>query len=65
MSVWLFGSSTSRMMRSVRTAVFPLPAAAERRRFCPRASKASSCSFVQWLLMVFLLFIGKFSQVFL
>lgn len=54
-SVWFSGSLTRRAIRSVRTAVFPLPAAAERRRFFPLTERASSCSFVQWLLMVFLL----------
>ena len=40
-------------MRSVRTAVFPLPAAADKRRFLFRMRRASSCWGVQLMMTPF------------
>lgn len=54
-SVPLSMSPAMRVMRSVRTAVLPLPAAAESRRFLFLVSSASCCAGVQWLAIVILL----------
>ena len=56
MSAGRFGSHSRRISRSVSTAVFPEPAAAETSRSQPSASMAHSCASVHLTLMPYLPF---------